>query len=211
MTVATRTIIGELYPGNQQASAMSCFTLIGNFGSISGNILGGFFEDPQSSNLIQNGFLADFPFLLPNIFIAVIGLVSFCLCVLFLYETKPKESLLNQSKPRSFSKVLTDPFVVQGLVVYMCCSFNNTAFTELLTLWLWAKKNNEGFEFNPDELGTLSAITSFVMIFYIKTLYNKVLNSLGFISTTRSSLKAGIPILLAMPLISLLRYEYVVK
>ena len=207
ITVATKTIIGEIYPSSQQASAMSSFTLIWNIGIISGNVLGGFFEDPQTSNLVKNGFLADYPFLLPNIIIATIGVISLVLCIFFLYETKPKESLLEQSKPRSFLQIFTDPVVIQALSMYIICSFNGTAFTELLTLWVWAKKTNGGFEFNPDEIGILSGITTFILIFYIKTLYKKLFNDLGLILATKKSLIAGIPILLALPLISLLRYE----
>ncbi|OMJ89948.1 hypothetical protein SteCoe_7733 [Stentor coeruleus] len=208
ITITTRTLIGELYPGKEQASAMSCFIIVGSFGNISGNIMGGFFEDPKTSSI---ELFNKFPFLLPNLMIAVSGIISLVICVFSLDEVHKKENLIELDEPRNLFGIIRDPLVKQVLIMYSLCSCNGTAFGELVILWVWAKKENGGFEFTPHEIGIMSALTSVLYVFYIRSLYKVFVDRYGLIKCIIYSLKLNIPVLLLFPLISLARYENILK
>jgi MFS family permease len=211
ITVATRTIIGEMYSGNQQASAMSCYTLIGSFGSISGNIVGGFFQFPGDLEFMDTTIFSSYPFLLPNLLTGVIGFVSLVICYFFLIETKTKDSLIESQQPRNYWELMKDPLVIQVLVLFSACSFNGTAFNELMVLWAWADKSNGGFELTPEELGILSASTSFLLIFYMRTFYKKIVDNKGLIKTVSWSLRVNMVVIIILPILSFLRYEFIIK
>ena len=207
ITIVSRTIIAEMYPGKEQASTMSSFTLIGNIGNISGNIIGGMFEESGDSAIIKEGFLKDFPFLLPNLFIAVIGAISLVICIIFLEETKEKEHLLYIRQSRGFWLMINDPLVKQVLIIFCICSFNGTALGELFALWTWADKDDGGFEFTTYNLGILAAITSFLMIFYVKELFGKIVGLYGLSNTITRSSQVFIMLLLIAPIITITRYN----
>ena len=208
ITVVTRTIISELYPSKDQASAMSWFILIGSFGNITGNLIGGFFHDTDSSSI---KLFEDHPFLLPNSIIALFGLISFVLCYFFLDETKQQESLIESSESRKFMDVIREPIVVQVTLLYIACSANGTAFGELLVLWEWAKIKNGGFEFTTGEIGTLSAVTSLIYIMYVKFLYKFMTDRYGITRVTRNSLLINVPVLFLIPCLTFAREWGIVK
>jgi MFS family permease len=208
ISIVTRTLLGELYPAKEQTSSMSCFIIIGSLGNISGNFMGGFFQDPKGLGI---PFLDQFPFLLPNLCLAGFGLLSFILCVFFLPETKHADGLLSRTPPRKFSQILCDPLVIQVLMLYGACSSNGTSFGELQVLLMWAKKENGGFEFSPEQIGAISATTSFIFMCYIRTLYKFLVDKIGLIFTTQTVLKYSIFVLLLMPAISYSRYYDILR
>lgn len=208
ITVVSRTIISELFSGNDQASAMSWFMLVGSIGNIAGNIVGGFFLDTSGSGIWP---FSTHPFLLPNSLIAFSGIISFILCYLFLDETKPKDSLLNIQSSKPFKDVLKEPSVIHVSLLYIITSSNGTAFGELLVLWEWAKLKNGGFQFTTSEIGSLSATTSLLYMLYIKFLYKHLSDKLGMTTLTRKSLIISVPILILFPSLTFFRYTDYVK
>ena len=207
ISLVSRTIIAEMYPENGQASAMSSFTLIGNIGNISGNIIGGMLEASGESAMINKGFLKEFPFLLPNLVIAIIGAISLVICMIFLEETKEEEHLLDGRQSRSFWLMLNDPLVKQVLIIFCICSFNGTALGELFVLWIWADKDDGGFEFTTYNLGIIAAITSFLMVLYVKALFGKIVGLYGLSNTITRSSEVSIISLLIVPIITITRYN----
>jgi MFS family permease len=163
ITLATRTIIAEMYPGKEQASAMSIFILIGHIGNVSGNILGGYFEEPSS---LEIGLFTRFPFLLPNLILAVIGCLSLLLCLAFVTETLPIQQSVTES--RGFCALLRDTDAAITILLVAFTSFNSTGVYEVLLLWLWANKSDGGFAMSPFDIGTVSAITSFALLLYMR-------------------------------------------
>ena len=202
ITIVTRTIISELYSDKDQASAMSWLVLIGSLGSISGNIIGGFFHDTDGSyfTIFQNH-----PFLLPNCLVSVFGLLSFVLCYFNLNETKKQENLIERRTNRNFLNIIREPIVVQVTLLYIACTANGTAYGELLLLWEWAKNKNGGFEFTTGEIGTLSAVTSIIFIVYVKFLYKFMTDKYGITKVTRKALMINVPVLLLMPALTFIR------
>ena len=97
---------------------MSYFTLVGNFGNICGNLIGGFFQDPENSSIFLKEFFIEFPFLLPNMFIVISGTISLIICICFLKETKKEDSLLEANQRRSLKAFITDPLVLQILIMF---------------------------------------------------------------------------------------------
>ena len=211
ITIVTRTIIGEVYSGKDQAKGMSNFILVGNLGYISGNILGGFFEDPSKSGISQIELFTKFPFLLPNLFTAVAGMIGFPLCYFFLSETKSQTSLIDHGEPRNYLELMKDPLVFQVIFMYCTCSFIGTGFSELMVLLIWADKSDGGFELGPDEIGVITASTSVLMVFYIRWFYAKYTEKLGVTTGIKLSLLIFVPVMFGFPIISLFRYENVLK
>lgn len=208
ITVVSRTIISELFSGSDQASAMSWFMLVGSIGNIAGNMIGGFFLDTTGAGIWP---FSTHPFLLPNSMIALFGLISFILCYIFLDETKPKDSLLDQQDSKPFKSILKEPSVIQVSLLYITVSSNGTAFGELLVLLEWAKLKNGGFELTTGEIGSISAATSIIYMLYVKFLYKHLSDKLGITQLTRKALIVSIPILLLFPLVTLVRYTDYVK
>ncbi|OMJ89951.1 hypothetical protein SteCoe_7736 [Stentor coeruleus] len=208
LTITTKTLISELYPSKEQASAMSWFIVVNSFGSISGNIIGGYLEDPQNYNI---WLFNQFPFLLPNLIISLIGLISLIICYLYLDDMQFSESLLNTDNPRSFCNLIKDPLVKQALFIYFICSCNGAGFSELLVLWVWAKKENGGFEFTPDEIGTMSAITICLCMIYIRHIYKILVDSFGLMNSSKYCLQINFIVMLLIPLITFTRFTEILK
>jgi hypothetical protein len=208
LTVTTKTLISQLYTSKEQVSAMSWFIIVNNFGSISGNIIGGYLEDPQNYNI---WLFNQFPFLLPNLIIALIGLISLILCCLYLEDMEFSESLLCTDKPRNFLDLIKDPIAQQALIIYLICSCNGAGFGELLVLWVWAKKENGGFEFTPNEIGTMSAFTICLFIIYIRPLYKILVDNYGLINSSKYCLRITFIVVLLLPLITFTRFTEYLK
>lgn len=211
ITVVTRTLIGEMYSGKEQAAGMSYFTLIGNIGNISGNILGGFFEDPGNSGIFACQLFRTYPFLLPNFMIAVFGVISLVFCGVFLKETKKEISLLESEQPRGVVDLFKDPAVLQVTGIYCMCSFIGTAFSELIVLLLWADRDNGGFAFSPSEIGIVTGGTSFLLVLYIRKLFTKTVERNGLTGNIKNILQITIPVMIIYPLVSLSRYYQIMK
>lgn len=208
ITVVSRTIISELFSGNDQASAMSWFILVGSVGNIAGNIFGGFILDTSGSGIWP---FNNHPFLLPNSLIAIFGLISLILCYIYLDETNPKESLLNRPVTKSFMEILKEPIVIQVSLLYILASSNGTAFGELLVLWEWAKLKNGGFQFTTSEIGSISATTSLIYMLYVKFLYKYLSDKYGMTALTRKALLLSVPVLIIFPLLTFVRYTHFIK
>ena len=207
--IVSRTIISEICTEKEQASAMSYFTLVGNFGNICGNLIGGFFQDPENSSIFLKEFFIEFPFLLPNMFIVISGTISLIICICFLKETKKEDSLLEANQRRSLKAFITDPLVLQILIMFSWCSFISTGLTELFALWAWANKKDQGLEFTPAEIAIASTSVSVLMIIYIKSLFTRAVEKYGLSNTLKVSLQYYAPVLLLVPVISWARYNYI--
>lgn len=208
LTVTTRTLISELYLNKEQVSAMSWFIVVNSFGYISGNIIGGYLEDPQDYNI---WLFKEFPFLLPNLIIAVIGLISLILCCLYLEGMKSSESLLYTDKPRDFCDLVKDSIAQQAVFIYLICSCNSAVFAELLVLWVWAKKENGGFEFSPNEIGTMSALIVCLYIIYIRPLHKMLVDNYGLINSSKYCQRIAFILVLLLPLITFTRFTEILK
>ncbi|EPS36288.1 hypothetical protein H072_10173 [Dactylellina haptotyla CBS 200.50] len=86
-----RTVVAELVPEKElQPQAFGILPLAWNIGSIIGPAIGGFLSEPAQKYpevFPKESFFDRNPWALPNLFIATISLVGFCLGILFLEET----------------------------------------------------------------------------------------------------------------------------
>ena len=205
--IVTRTIISEMYTGPEQAGAMGSFTLMILFGNILGSILGGFLEDPAGSGILDMEPFIQFPFLLPNLVVGLVGFVSLILCGLYLPETRAENLLIEKEESRSFSQLFKDPVVVTMIIMSCINSFASTSFSELMALLSWANLEDGGLELAPNEIGVFSVISTLLMASYIKALYPRVVAKLGLTTALNTLLLSYAPIIFILPTITLLRYN----
>ncbi|CAG9333238.1 unnamed protein product [Blepharisma stoltei] len=202
LTMVVKTLLSELCPGESNAIAWQI--VMWQMGLIGGNIIGGLLEDPKSSGLIKSGIFADYPFLLPNFFAAIMSAVALVLLIPFLEETlqKNNDDELSLSQGRSYWKIVTDPLVKRLVSVYFILSGNLTAFQELISLWCWASISKGGFEMNPSEIGMILAISSAILLLFQKCSYNWLVERSGLVSICSYSLLFSSPFLMIMPIAS---------
>ena len=205
--IAARTIIGEIYTGPEQAGAMSCFNLMQLIGNISGNILGGFLEDPGSSGILDIEIFTHFPFLLPNLVVSGMGFISFLLCLIYLPETRASDLLIQKDESRNFSQLFKDPIVVTVTIMFCINSFTATSFAEVVVLLGWADIDDGGLELQPSEIAVFYVGITILMASYIRFLYTKVVGRFGLSTALRRGLLIYAPIMFGLPVISLFRFS----
>lgn len=107
MTLVGNIVISELTRSDPGAMALTVVSW--QLGNIFGNIVGGFFVNPAQSGLCDWWVFSEFPFLLPNMLVAVFSLFSLIMIVFLVPETyKP---VLKQAS-RSYAGLLRDKTIV---------------------------------------------------------------------------------------------------
>ena len=208
LTLVNKTLLIELVTEDQSPSIIAWYSMIWQFGNIMGNVLGGILVDPKSSGLIESGVFADYPYLLPNFIASMIGLVALLISFFLLEETlHTNEDQNKKESESSLWSIATDGTVSMILGIYILVSVNSTGFQEVISLWSWAKKENGGFEFSTERIGTVLGIGSFLLLFVQKKFHSYLVSKLGMLKLTNFSSGLMIPIFLLIPLGSFFRYS----
>lgn len=157
--VVTKTCVAEISPPSFIATATAMYSSSWLLGGVVGSIVGGLLVDPKSSGLATSGFFADWPYLLPNLFTALLSLLTLIGLWLWMKETlKRKEAPLQPPTApavpiRSMWTMAKDPLILLLLLLYSLNSFINTSYNELFPLWCWASKSHGGLSFSPSQIG----------------------------------------------------------
>ncbi|KAL2263942.1 hypothetical protein VTK26DRAFT_4129 [Humicola hyalothermophila] len=88
-----QTCTGELTRKEQRAKAFSLVTFIRSLGNLVGPVLGGLLADPAAlypSIFPQDSLWTSFPYLLPNLAVGTLQVLTFVLVFLLLQETHPQ-------------------------------------------------------------------------------------------------------------------------
>ena len=161
LTLVSKTIIGELT--NSDPGSMVWVAMSSQLGSISGNLVGGFLEDPNSSGIINWPIFDEFPFLLPNLFICCLSVLGLISSIIFVPETLIKRHK-DEYRGRNYKELIKDKSVFWDSCLYFLWSFNSSGFIELFALWCWTDKENGGFEMQPKEIGGILFASTAVLI-----------------------------------------------
>ena len=171
--LVTKTCASEVVPDSYQRRATSFYAMSWQTGSMIGAIVGGVLVDPKSTGLIKSGFLADWPYLLPNLvtvgvcFIAMVGIA------IFMEETltpQRKETLLMRASfvgPQAdltFMDMVRDKSVFLVAMLYALNYFIYNCYGEAFPLWCWAAPKNGGLGFSPSEIGWANAAYTCVIV-----------------------------------------------
>ena len=168
--VVSKTCVAEIAPPHAQAAASSLYANAWLTGSVVGSIVGGLLVDPKSSGLATSGFFSDWPYLLPNLFTALISAISLVGVWIWMDETlKKKDPLLKPSnnpppKDQTMWSLAKDPTVFLLAMLYGLNSYINTGYNELFPLWCWASKGDGGLNFSPAQIGYALAASNVVLV-----------------------------------------------
>ncbi|KAL2022193.1 hypothetical protein VTK56DRAFT_6022 [Thermocarpiscus australiensis] len=108
------TCTGELATKDQRAKAFSLVTFIRSLGNLIGPVLGGLLADPSAlypSVFPQNSLWTNYPYLLPNLAVGLLQLLTFILTFLVLRETHPQ---MPKHPGTGLSQILNQLFIRRG-------------------------------------------------------------------------------------------------
>jgi MFS family permease len=181
--VVSKTCVTEISPPSFQPAAAALYASSWLLGSVVGSVVGGLLVDPKSTGLAPSGFFSDWPYLLPNLFTAVVSFLSFIGVWIWLKETlKKKDPLLNQtdSPPtRTMMEMAKDPLILLLALQYGLNSFINTSYNELFPLWCWADKSKGGLDFSPADIGWALAASNIVLIIGSQLTFKRIVKHKG--------------------------------
>lgn len=206
--VVTKTCVAEVTPLSFQAAATAMYSSSWLLGGVVGSIVGGLLVDPKSSGLITSGFFADWPYLLPNLFTAVLSLLTFIGLWIWMKETlKKKEAPLKPptgpaTPIRSMWLMAKDPLILLLLLLYSLNSFINTSYNELFPLWCWAKKSHGGLSFSPSDIGWALAGMNVVLAVGNQITFKWIVKKKGLKWTSLWFSLAIVPVSFAIPWIA---------
>ena len=204
-----KAIINELTHGDPVA--MGWVMMSWQVGNISGDILGGLLVDPVGSGLVSSDFLEEYPYLLPNLVVAICGFVSLLLSLCFLPETLVKKEAHETHTVRSYRELLADRQVLMITLVYVFVSFTNSGFYELITLWCWADKENGGFAMTPSQIGSTLGISAIILLTVEGLIYKLLLRWMNVVAILRSATLAAGAVLMCLPLLTFLNETEIAK
>ena len=184
--LVSKTCVSEIAPPSFQAAASAMYASSWLLGSVVGSVVGGLLVDPKSTGLAPSGFFADWPYLLPNLFTAVVSLFSLVGLWIWMKETlKKKDPLLqsqqpsNEPVPRSMWEMAKDPLIFLLAMLYGLNSFINTSYNELFPLWCWADKSKGGLAFSPADIGWALAAANTVLVIGSQLTFKRIVKRNG--------------------------------
>ena len=209
LMISSRTILSEICSKEEISSAMAWYNLSWNIGSISGNLIGGVLSNPESKGITNNELFTNYPYLLPNLFPAVICLIAFILGQKYLRETmKNKNETFLTDKQRTIKEILLDKKIFPALTTCLIMSFSSTCFQELITLYSWAKTESGGLELSTNEIGYLLGGINLVLLFFQRQFYMTFYKKLGNIKLSQYSLITWTVIISSLPITSTIENQY---
>ena len=208
-SISAKTMVSDLLEGEDISSAMAWICISWNIGSISGSFFGGIFSNKTVMEYIPGTLFTDYPYLLANLFPAIVSAIALVLGHFYLPETLVKTSdTETQVSNKSIREIIMTPRVFSILVPYIAISFSFTAFQEVITLFSWATTESGGLELSTTGIGLLLGCSNIFLLFFQKQLYMYMVRKIGNIASCRLCLMC-IPVITAMiPLTSLIRNTY---
>ncbi|KAJ9537079.1 hypothetical protein OSB04_029812 [Centaurea solstitialis] len=223
-----RTYASEVCREEYHALALSIVSTSRGIGLIIGPAIGGFFAQPAEKYphlFSENSLFRRFPYFLPCLIISVYSLAVF-ISSWWLPETlhmhrasetnvaelEASEGLLDENENTnrvkaeevsSFALLKNWP-LMSTIIVYCVFSLQETAYTEIFSLWAVSDKRYGGLSFSSQDVGVVLAISGLGLLLFQLLLYPSIEKRLGPLTVTRLSAVISIPILSTYPYIAML-------
>jgi hypothetical protein len=146
----------------------------------------------------------EYPYLLPNFIIAVLGTVDFILISLYFKETLQESDTSTKASQGGTMSLLQEPNVKEVLIIYSIQSVCQTLFLEIMPLWCWSSTSNGGLLFDPHQIGILLTLSNLSLILFSRRLCEHLSTSKGLRWVVVCSCICLVPLCILMPFQSLL-------
>ena len=212
-----KTLVSELCSRRHEARAMGLTASCWSLGVVVGPMIGGFLANPamlypsQFDRLYDEApFLANlfvqYPYLLPNMVVALCSCVGGCLIYLFLPETlshsQSSSGVEAKKRGATINELLNTPGVSYALSAYFVLSFVDLSFSEIIPIWAIASIAAGGLGMKQKRIGFLMTFTGCLQVVYTMILYPVIVNYLGRVQSLRKGQMFFIPFCLGITLLS---------
>ncbi|KAK0733987.1 major facilitator superfamily domain-containing protein [Lasiosphaeria miniovina] len=190
--VTIRAMISEHSTSKTQARAFSWFAFAGNLGILVGPLIGGLLANPveQYPSLFVNvQFLVDYPYVLPTLVVAVLGLSAVVVTVLFVDETLVRDPLPGSAgagesaivKPPRLStwEVLKSPGVPIVIFAYGHVMLLGFSYTAVVPLFWFTPTNLGGFGFSYLQISLFLALTGLAQAIWLVLIFPPLQHRFG--------------------------------
>ncbi|PKA48146.1 putative peptide/nitrate transporter [Apostasia shenzhenica] len=228
MAVTTRALLGflsgllgpikaystEVCRKEYQALGLSLVSTSRGIGFIVGPAIGGLLAQPAEKypNIFsKESFFGRFPYFLPCFCISLIAVSAFIACF-WLPETlhfhngnKLEDGAIEDSEehqPLSSKKSLLKNWpLMSAMIIYCVFSFNDTAYSEIFSLWAESSVKLGGLSFSSQDVGEVLAVTGLGLFLFQLFAYPFLVKALGPIISSRVAAIISIAILAIYPFI----------
>jgi len=229
----TRTMIAELCDDSNQHRGFSMIGLATGMARLVAPAIGGFLALPAQKypRIFKDTIFETFPYFLPCFIGAVLTFICILLVMFYVDETLPpkpvprsnpneqemvekrsgqvgqQEKKAEESKEQNLLDVVTEPAVLNILVVYFIHSFVGVISHEIIPMWVVNKKEDHGFEFDTNQIGTLATLVSPFQVLFQGYVYPVLAERWLYIRLFKyCAIVYGIA-LFCLPYVSLLAYS----
>ncbi|KAI0498227.1 hypothetical protein KFK09_021468 [Dendrobium nobile] len=212
----------EVCRKEHQALGLSLVSTSRGIGLIVGPAIGGLLAQPAEKypNIFsEESLFGRFPYFLPCLCISVIAVLAFVACfwlpetLHFHGELKLDDGAVdNLESFENFSVIgnsgKTDGWpsvskksllknwpLISAIIVYCIFSFNDTAYSEIFSLWAESSVKYGGLSFSSQDVGAVLAITGFGLLVFQLFVYPYLDKALGPVTSSRTAAIMSIPVL----------------
>ncbi|PKU87933.1 putative peptide/nitrate transporter [Dendrobium catenatum] len=212
----------EVCRKEHQALGLSLVSTSRGIGLIVGPAIGGLLAQPAEKfpNIFsEESIFGRFPYFLPCLCISVIAVLAFVACfwlpetLHFHGELKLDDGAVdNLESFENFSVIgnsgKTDGWpsvskksllknwpLISAIIVYCIFSFNDTAYSEIFSLWAESSVKHGGLSFSSQDVGAVLAITGFGLLVFQLFVYPYLDKALGPVTSSRTAAIMSIPVL----------------
>ncbi|KAG6917791.1 hypothetical protein DXG01_001063 [Tephrocybe rancida] len=192
------SVLGELTDSSNQALAFPIYALFWPLGAIVGPLIGGSLSNPASKypDFFNFRILRTFPYFLPCIVSALLGLFGVVLAYFYLHETLPRKRRLSVSQgarvpdsygatdiqdaalpappPPSIAGLLSNPVIRALSTSGFALCFIATAFDVMFVLFCYSPIEAGGLSFSASQIGyslaVAGAISASIQMVFMPTL-----------------------------------------
>lgn len=227
-----KTLVSEVCTREHEGAGMGAVTGSWGLGLVVGPAIGGLLSKPAERfpSIFGNSLVfRRFPYLLPNLVTAGIG-VAATFCLLFLFR-EPKAlqdpsttadeehepikdcehgtAVTDKSRPppkrgATVSELIAIPGVVEIVGAYFSLSIISIMFDEVFPLWAMASLKSGGLHFKSASIGTIMSFTGIALVLYTVLVYPQLAKMWGPLKSYRIGMMALIPLLLITTVVPLL-------
>ncbi|KAG0520638.1 hypothetical protein BDA96_08G091200 [Sorghum bicolor] len=228
MAITTRLLLGalngmlapikaysiEICRPEHQALGLSIVSTAWGLGLIVGPSIGGYLAQParQYPNIFsEKSVFGRFPYLLPNLSISIFSAVVLVSCI-WLPETLHTHKIMdNEAEMSGDSRTLQTEDIhpdkslyknwplMSSISAYCVFTLQETAYTEILSLWTVSDRKYGGLSFSSKEIGQVLAIAGAGLIVYQIFIYRPVHKYLGSVNSCRAASALSVPLIAAFP------------
>jgi len=223
-----KTYLAEITDSSNQSAAFGYYGLAWGLGSVVGPMLGGFLSQPADKYAsfpkgFLDGLFVKYPFLLPNVAISGILLITTILSWFYLVETRRKGYYIIQesdksqgsfegvfqvennkeeisSKWQTFKDTISDKTILLVCSLYMATGFAVTFLTTVFPIWTMVKVEDGGLHFDTSQIGITSGVAGGFTILFQLLLYNRMVLFFGVINTYKLSALVSIVMMILVPM-----------